>query len=125
MIIVSIIVYLYSHTALVVRNYYPLSEYLFIFNKISFCQMNRNLVGSILGRSSIKNAHFIPIRLQTWLRQAYLVSDWLISKQSHRCFLPSFSSCGQVVSEEKFFLESTNQKKELPAAAVCNRIRMI
>jgi hypothetical protein len=24
-------------------------------------QMNQNLVGSILGRSSIKNAHFVPI----------------------------------------------------------------
>jgi hypothetical protein len=26
------------------------------------CQMNRNLVGSILGRSSIKMAHLVPIR---------------------------------------------------------------
>jgi hypothetical protein len=25
------------------------------------CQMNRNLVGSIYGSSSIKNAHFVPI----------------------------------------------------------------
>ena len=29
-------------------------------------QMNQNLVGSIYGRSSIKNAHFVLIRLQTW-----------------------------------------------------------
>ena len=29
-------------------------------------QMNRNLVGSILGRSSIKIAHLVPIRWQTW-----------------------------------------------------------
>jgi hypothetical protein len=29
-------------------------------------QMNRNLVGSIYGRSSIKSAHFVPIHLQTW-----------------------------------------------------------
>jgi hypothetical protein len=41
-------------------------------------QMNRNLVGSIYGRSSIKIADFIPIRLQTWLPQAILVSDWPI-----------------------------------------------
>ena len=41
-------------------------------------QMNRNLVGSIYGRSSIKIAHFVPIGLQTWLPQAILVSDWLI-----------------------------------------------
>jgi hypothetical protein len=43
-------------------------------------QMNRNLVGSIYGRSSAKNAHFVPIRLQTWPSQATLVSDWLIFK---------------------------------------------
>jgi hypothetical protein len=28
--------------------------------------MNRNLVENILGRSSIKIAHLVPIRLQTW-----------------------------------------------------------
>ena len=44
--------------------------------------MNRNLVGSIYGRSSIKNAHFVPIRLQTWPPQAILIADWLISKKS-------------------------------------------
>ena len=43
--------------------------------------MNRNLVGSIPGRSSIDIAHFVPIRLQTWPPQAILVSDWLISKK--------------------------------------------
>ena len=46
------------------------------------CQMNRNLVGSIYGRFSIKIAHFVPIREQTWMPQAILVSDWLISKKS-------------------------------------------
>jgi hypothetical protein len=45
-------------------------------------QMNRKLVGSILGRSSIKIAHLVPIRLQTWPPQTILVSDWLISKKS-------------------------------------------
>jgi hypothetical protein len=44
--------------------------------------MNRNLVGSIYGMSSIKIAHFVPIRYQTWPSQAILVSDWLISKKS-------------------------------------------
>jgi hypothetical protein len=32
--------------------------------------------------SSIKIAHFFPIRLQTWPPQAILVSDWMISKKS-------------------------------------------
>jgi hypothetical protein len=32
--------------------------------------------------SSINNPHFVPIRLQTWLPQAILISDWLISKES-------------------------------------------
>jgi hypothetical protein len=45
-------------------------------------QMNRNLVGSIYGRSSIKGAHFVPIRYQAWPPQTILVSDWLISKKS-------------------------------------------
>jgi hypothetical protein len=45
-------------------------------------QMNRNLVGSIYGRSSIEIAHFVPIGQQTWPPQAMLVSDWLISKKS-------------------------------------------
>jgi hypothetical protein len=44
--------------------------------------MNRNLVGSILGRSSITIAHLVPIHLQTWPPQTILVSDWLISKKS-------------------------------------------
>jgi hypothetical protein len=45
-------------------------------------KMKQNLVGSIYERSSIKIAHFVTIRLQTWLPQAILVSDWLISKKS-------------------------------------------
>ena len=53
-----------------------------------FGQMNRNLVGSIYGRSSIKIAHFVPIRLQAWPPQAILVSDWLISKKSSPLKLP-------------------------------------
>ena len=47
-----------------------------------FCQMNRNMVGSIYGRSSEKIAHFVPVRLQIWMPQTILVSDWLISKRS-------------------------------------------
>jgi hypothetical protein len=44
--------------------------------------MNRNLVGSIYGMSSIKIAHFVSICEQTWPPQAILVSDLLISKKS-------------------------------------------
>jgi hypothetical protein len=45
-------------------------------------QLNRNLVGIILGRSSINIAHLILIRYQTWPPYAILLSDWLISKKS-------------------------------------------
>jgi hypothetical protein len=38
----------------------------------------RNLIGRIYGRSSIKFAHFVPIRLQTWPTQAIPVPDWSI-----------------------------------------------
>jgi hypothetical protein len=41
-------------------------------------QMNRNLVGSIYGRSSIAIANFVPIHQQTWPLQAILFPDWLI-----------------------------------------------
>ena len=34
------------------------------------------------------------------------------------CFLPNFNSFGQAVSEEKNFQKSTNQKQELPVAAM-------
>jgi hypothetical protein len=44
-------------------------------------QMNRNLVGNIYGRSSIKISYFVMIRLQAWPLQTILVTDWLISKQ--------------------------------------------
>jgi hypothetical protein len=37
-------------------------------------QMNQNLVGSIYERFSIKIAHFVPIRSQTWPSQSILVS---------------------------------------------------
>jgi hypothetical protein len=61
-------------------------------------QMNRNLVGGIYGRSSIKNAHFVPIRLQTWPPQAILVSDWLISKKNSSLKPPSFGSFDEAVT---------------------------
>ena len=44
--------------------------------------MNRNLIGSIYGKSSIKIANFVPIRLQTWPPQAISIADWWISKNS-------------------------------------------
>jgi hypothetical protein len=44
-------------------------------------QMNRNLVGSIYGRSSLKITYFVLIRYQTWPPQTILVSNWLISKK--------------------------------------------
>ena len=44
--------------------------------------MNRNLVGNIIGRSSIKSAHFVMIHYQTWPPQAILVSDWPIFVKS-------------------------------------------
>jgi hypothetical protein len=36
----------------------------------------------------------------------------------HRCFLPSFGSFGQAVSEEKIFFKLANQKQELPVVAM-------
>ena len=41
-----------------------------------------------------------------------------LQRTFRRCFLPSFGSFGRAVSEEKIFLKSTNQKQELPVAAM-------
>ena len=41
-----------------------------------------------------------------------------LQRTFHRCFLPSFSSFGKAVSEEKIFQKSTNQKQEWPVAAM-------
>ena len=42
-----------------------------------------------------------------------------LQRTCHRCFLPSFSSLGQVVSEKKiFFFKSANQKQKLPMVAM-------
>jgi hypothetical protein len=36
----------------------------------------------------------------------------------HRCFQPSFGSCGLAVSEENILKKSANQKQELPVVAM-------
>jgi hypothetical protein len=41
-----------------------------------------------------------------------------LQRTFHRCFLPSFGSFGQVVSEEKNLNKSANQKQKLPVAAM-------
>ena len=43
--------------------------------------MNQNFVRNIIGMSSIKIAHSVPNREQTWPPQAIHVFDWLISKK--------------------------------------------
>ena len=41
-----------------------------------------------------------------------------LQRTFHRCFLPSFDSFGQAVSEEKILFKSTYQKQELPVVAM-------
>ena len=41
-----------------------------------------------------------------------------LQRTFHNCFLPSFGSFGKVVSEEKIFQKSTNQKQEWPVAVM-------
>ena len=38
-------------------------------------------------------------------------------RTAHRCFLPSFGSFSQAVSEDKILKKSANQKQELPVVA--------
>jgi hypothetical protein len=44
--------------------------------------------------------------------------DWDEMSNLNRCFLPSFSSFGKSVSDEKIFFKSANQKQALPVAAM-------
>jgi hypothetical protein len=41
-----------------------------------------------------------------------------LQRTFHRCFLPSFGSFGQAVSEETILKNRANQKQELPVAAM-------
>jgi hypothetical protein len=41
-----------------------------------------------------------------------------LKRTAHRCFLPSFGSFGQTVSERKNIKKSANQKQESPVAAM-------
>ena len=41
-----------------------------------------------------------------------------LQRTFHRCFLPCFGSFGQVISEEKIFKKSANQKQELTMTAM-------
>jgi hypothetical protein len=87
-------------------------------------QMNRNLVGSILGRSSIKIAHLVPIRQQTWPPQAILVSDWSISKYLLLCnCLAKFRFIWQSGFREEDFLEINQSETRIAFGGhVCQRI---
>jgi hypothetical protein len=42
----------------------------------------------------------------------------ILERTCHRCFLLSFGSFCQVVSEEKILFKSANQKQELPVVAM-------
>jgi hypothetical protein len=60
---------------------------------------------------------------QEWPVAAMFANGSEINEQSLQrifqgCFLPSFDSFGQVVSEEKIFKKSTNQKQDWPLAAM-------
>ena len=63
-----------------------------------------------------------PIRNKNCLRQPCLLiyRGEISNLQStfHRCFLPNIGSFCQAVSAEKIFQKSTNQKQELPLAAM-------
>jgi hypothetical protein len=51
-----------------------------ISKKSSLMKPLSRMNGNLVGRSSMKIAHFIVIRYQTWPPQAILVSNWSISK---------------------------------------------
>ena len=58
---------------------FQIGRFLKIFLPKTALPVESKLVGIIYGKSSIKIAYFVSIRIQTWPPQAILVSDWLIS----------------------------------------------
>ena len=46
------------------------------------------------------------------------INEHYLVRTFQGCFLPNFDSFGQVVTEETIFQKSTNQKQELPMAAM-------
>ena len=46
------------------------------------------------------------------------LNEQSVQRTCQGCFLPSFDSFGQVVSEEKIFQKSSNQEQKLPVAAM-------
>ena len=46
------------------------------------------------------------------------LNDQSLQRTFQGCFLPSFDSFGQSVSEEKIFMKTTNQKQEWPVATM-------
>jgi hypothetical protein len=112
----------------------------------SFGQMNQNLVVRTYGRfykkfpqNRMKVAYQVSVDLakrfqrrrffleinQSETRIAVVAmfvpklgqNEHSLERTSHRCFLPSFGSFGQVVSEERIFI-TTTQKQELPVATM-------
>ena len=71
--------------------------------------------------SEEKNLKNQPIRNKNHLWRPCLLTDvnrsgrneQSLQRTFHRCFLPSFISLGQAVSEEKLFQKSNNKKQEL------------
>ena len=53
-----------------------------------------------------------------YIEEQPIATQWPNRGHAIECFLPSFSSFGQAVSEEKIFLKSANQKQELPMVAM-------
>jgi hypothetical protein len=81
--------------------------------------MNRNVVGSIYGRPSIKIAHLGSVNKHGQHRQfVLLIGRFPKNLLLRNRYLSSFGSFCQAVSEEKIFYESTNQQHELPVLAM-------
>ena len=76
--------------------------------------------------SEEKNLKNQPIRNKNHLWRPCLLTDvnrsgrneQSLQRTFHRCFLPSFISLGQAVSEEKLFQKSTNKKQESTMTAM-------
>ena len=90
--------------------------------------MNRNLVGSIYGMSSMTIAHFVPIGQQAWPPHAIIVSDCSISKTYSPLKLLSHMNrnlIGNIYMYERFCIKFPQSIKVSDTGSVVGRFVLL
>ena len=72
----------------------------------------------VLQLQGLLQIYFVYVTVVAMFVNELKRNEQSLQRTFHRCFLPSFISFGQAVSEEKLFQKSTNKKQEFPMTAI-------